>query len=243
MTPSRRIGLAISAVALLALLTACDPGGGGPTPTPDAGESGSPSATPTATTEPEPEPEAAPARADLALSPDGMGTLVFGETPSTDPATQMLVLDPEYCLDSNAGFGTGFAPGDPQAALWVPIPAYRDGLYADFGAEVGDEVLLRLDLLGNDIPTTAGIRIGDHRDEVTAAYPGAAIVEEWGTDIYVVPGDHGILQIEVARQPTEGGAYWEDSDVGYVKYIHAVETTYGVFTVAASENIAGICPF
>lgn len=226
------------AITLAVTLSACFPGGGTPGPT------GSSTSTPTeeATPTPTPTPETAPARADLALSPEGMGTLVFGVAPSVDPATQMLVNDPEYCTDANAGFGTGFAAGSPEATLWVPIPAYRDGLYGDFGVWVEAGVLDRIDLYDGTIPTTAGIRIGDSRASVVAAYPSATIVAEYLTDIYVITGSAGSLQIEVARQPTDM-AYWDGSEVETVRYIHAVQTGHPPFTVAASENIAGSCPF
>jgi hypothetical protein len=233
----RTVPASLLAICIAITLTACFPGAGVPTPT------GSSSNTPTeeATPTPTPTPETAPARADLALSPEGMGTLVFGVAPSTDPATQMLVLDPEYCTDANAGFETGFAAGSPEATLWVPIPAYRDGLYGDFGVWVEGVVLDRIDLYNDVIPTTAGIRIGDSRADVVAAYPGATIVAEHLTDIYVITGTAGSLQIEVARQPTDM-AYWDGSEVETVKYIHAVQTGHPPFTVAASENIVGGCP-
>jgi hypothetical protein len=227
-------------LVLAVTLTGCFPGG----PAPTTSGSSTPTVAPSESSTPTPEPETAPNREDLAISPEGIGTIVFGEHTPTDPVTAMLVLDPAYCLDSNAGLGTGFAAGSPEAARWVPIPAYRDGLYGDFGVEMQGDTVVRVDAYNNDIPTTEGVRIGDHRDEVTAAYPGATVVAEWATDIYVIMGEHGVLQIEVARQPTDGtGPYWQDSDVGYVTYIHAVITGYGTFTVAASENVAGGCPF
>ncbi len=232
----RTLPVSLIAICIALTLSACVPGGVTPGPT------GSSSSTPTEEATPTPTPATAPARADLALSPEGMGTLVFGVAPSTDPATQMLVLDPEFCTDANAGLGTGFAAGSPEATLWVPIPAYRDGLYGDFGVGVEGGVLDRIDLLGGTIPTTAGIRIGDSRADVVAAYPGATTVAEYLTDIYVITGTAGSLQVEVARQPTDM-AYWDGSEVDTVRFIHAVRTGHPPFTVAASENIAGLCPF
>jgi hypothetical protein len=227
----------VVAGAFTALLTGCDPGG-------DPAPSGSPSATSTspgtATPDPSDTPAAAvaPARADLALSPDGMGTLVFGEAPASDPATQMLVLEPEWCTEASTGSGAGVMPGDPEAPLWVPIPAYRDGRDSDFGAHVEAGVLDRIDLFDEAIPTTEGVRIGDARSAVEAAYPGAAVVSNDLTDIYVVTGARGSLQLEV----TTDDPYWagfRPADV--VVYVHAVQTGVGPFSVAASENIAGIC--
>lgn len=226
----------VVAGALTALLTGCDPGEGATSAaTPDGPASASATPEPSA-----PVAAAAPARADLALSPEGMGTLVFGEAPSTDPATQMLVLEPEWCTDASTGYDAGITAGAPEAALWVPIPAYRDGRDSDFGVHVDGGVLDRIDLYDEAIPTTAGVRIGDARAAVEAAYPGASVVSEGLTDIYVVTGSHGTLQIEV----TTADPYWagfRPADV--VVYIHAVRTGIEPFTVAASENIAGSCPF
>ncbi len=233
----RLLPASLLAITLAVTLSACFPGG---TP----GPTGSSSSTPTeeATPTPTPTPETAPARADLALSPEGMGTLVFGVAPSTAPATAMLVLDPEFCTDANTGYGIGIGPGAPEAALWVPIPAYRDGRDSDFGVWVDAGVLSRIDLYDDTIPTTEGVRIGDSRADVVAAYPGATMVADYLTDIYVVTGTAGSLQIEVAHQPSDM-AYWDGSEVDTVRYIHGVMTGFAPFTVAASENIAGICPF
>ena len=96
----------------------------------------------------------------------------------------------------------------------------------------------RIDLNAGDIPTDAGIRFGDGRAAVEAAYPGAAIVSAPLTDIYVVPGSVGTLQIEVAAD----AGYWagfRPNDT--VVYIHASMPSWGTFSVAASENIVGIC--
>ena len=103
-------------------------------------------------------------------------------------------------------------------------------------------MLSRIDLgfQGPTIPTTEGIRVGDPRAELEAAYPDAAVVGTGFTDIYVVTGTHGTLQIEV----TTTDPYWEGfRPANVVVYVHATETGIAPFTVAASENIAGSCPF
>jgi hypothetical protein len=236
----RRVGpVLLLAVGIAVTLSACDPGGAAPGPSGSA-SSAPPSGAATPSPTPTPTPETAPARADLALSPEGMGTLVFGVAPSTDPATAMLVLDPEFCTDANTGNPIGIAPGAPEAPLWVPIPAYRDGRFGDFGVWVDSTALLRIDLYDETIPTTEGVRIGDTRADVEAAYPGATVQADILTDIYVVTGTAGTLQIEVSTSDP----YW----VGFrpadtVVYIHAAETSIPPFTVVASENIAGICPY
>ena len=230
-----RARLAVPLLGIL-LLTACDPGAPAPT--------GSPSDTapsPTAAS-PTPEPETRPDRGELAISPEGMGTLVLGVAPPTDPALVMIELDPDWCTDANTGYGIGIGPGDPEAALWVPIADYRDGRGADFGVHVDVGVLSRIDVFGPAIPTTEGVRVGDSRADLEAAYPDATVVEEYLTDIYVVTGAVGSLQLEVSKQPDDM-VYWQPDEVEKVTYVHAVRTGIGAFTVAASENIAGSCPF
>jgi|GEM_PF-3742734 len=236
MTRSRFVyGLPI--VALAVLLTACTPGGDPPPP----GSTEPASAAPGDSAAPSPSPEGRPERDALALGPDGMGTLVFGVAPPTAADSAMIVLEPGYCVEAVMGYDTGLSATDPAAALWVPIPPYRDGVFGDFGVHVEAGVLMRIDLYDGTIPTTEGIRIGDTRAAVEAAYPGATVVEEYLTDIYVVTGPAGSLQIEVARQPDDM-AYWPATEVDRVSYIHAAMSGFAPFSVAASENIAGACP-
>jgi len=232
----RLVPASLLALSLVVALSACFPGAS-PTGSDEGGDT--PSAEPTESTSPE--PVTAPARADLALSPDGMGTLVFGQVPSTDPATQMLVLEPEWCTDANTGVELGVGPGHPDAPLWVPKPEYRDARFSDFTVEVFEGVLARIDLdfAGPVIPTTEGMRVGDARAAVEAAYPDATAEDFGYTDVYVVTGTHGTLQIEVSNDDP----YWAGfRPVDSVVYIHATDLGIAPFSVAGTENIAGGCP-
>jgi hypothetical protein len=226
----RRVLLASLALAGMLTLSACDPPAPGSTLEPEPG--GSISAEPTPT--PTPAPTAPPAVEDLALSADGMGTLQFGEAPDAAPATRMIVEDPEACSE--------FAPaGTPEATRWRPIPLYGGGAETlMFGVEVTDGLLQRIDVLDPEIPTEAGVKITDTDDTVVAAYPGATLVENDLTDIYVVTGSRGTLQIEVARARGAAG-YWPSAQVDHVVYLHATIAGVDPFSVAASENIAGGC--
>jgi hypothetical protein len=197
--------------------------------------SDSPSATPT------PTPEAkAPAIDELMLTPDGMGTLVIGQEPHMEPALQMLEVDPAACADERTGFEAGVEPGDPAAVRWIPIAAYSVDGFAPWSVDVADGILWRIDLFDGSIPTDAGIRIGDPADAALAAYPDSMVSEQWATDVIVVPGTHGVMHIEVARDPEDLADYWGDL-VDTVVYLRTVDLAGGVFTVAASDNIAGGC--
>ena len=233
---TRPLAIAVAALACFAL-SACAPGSDVAAPEPSATVSDSPSPTPSAS-----EAAHSPGVSELELTPNGMGTLVIGEAPSTDPDFQMLEMDPAACSDENTGFGAGVEAGDPEAIRWVPIAAYDvpDG-YPHWSVSVIDGVLMRIDLHDSSVPTDEGIRIGDPRAAALAAYPGAMVAEEWGTDVLVVPGAHGVLHIEIARDPGgDGAGYWGDQ-VDTVVFIRAVDLEGGVFTVAASDNIAGGC--
>jgi hypothetical protein len=221
----RSIPSVLLATAIVLTLAACDPAAPGTSPSPTSSDSATPTPTPT------PTPTAPPTLDELELSADGMGTLVFGEAPSTAPASQMIAEDPGACSEF-------YPAGTPEATRWRPIAAY---LAADqtFGVSVSGGVLERIDLFGSAIPTDAGIRVGDAAADLATAYPSATVSTTDLTDIFVVTGTHGTLQIEVARD--HGFEYWQASDLDKVVYIHATVTGYGTFTVAASENIAGGC--
>jgi hypothetical protein len=211
-------------------LSACDPGA--PASTPDPAPAETVAVTPT----PTPAPTAPPAVEDLALSAEGMGTLRFGEAPDAAPATRMVVEDPDACAE--------FAPaGSPEATRWRPIALYGgEAESLMFGVAVTDGLLQRIDVFTPDIPTDAGVRISDSDTSVTSAYPDAELVETDLTDVYVITGDLGTLQIEVARERgLFDTAYWEPEQADRVTYMHATIAGVEPFTVAASENIAGGC--
>lgn len=232
------------AAALLVALAAC-----GPTVEPVASPSASssvdasPSAEPSASPTPTPEPTR-PALAELALSADGLGPLALGSPPDEDPATRMVAFEPGACVSDELGI----APGDPGADLWrtdsayaTTAPAYGPGTAFGVGVDRDTGIVNRVDLYSADIPTDGGVRIGDPGSSIVAAHPDATIVPEYLTDIHVVEGALGTLQIEVAKNPPDmEGDYWEGR-AGTVVYIHAVTTDLGVFSVAASGNLVGVC--
>ena len=232
---TRPLAIAVAVLACFAL-SACDPGLSEVAPEPTASASDSPTPSPSVSETPQ-----APDVSELVITSNGMGTLVIGQAPSTVPAQQMLEEDPAACADENTGFDAGVEPGDPEAIRWVPIPAYEVGGYAPWSVAVHDGILMRIDIRDGSIPTDKGIRIGDSREAALAAYPDGAVVDEGMTDVLVVPGEHGVLHIEIAKETdADLVGYW-GPQVGTVVYIRAVDLAGGVFTVAASENIAGGC--
>lgn len=245
----RAVVVTIVSAATLAVLVGCSPAD-----TPVASEA--PTSSPEAS-EAAPEPTASPTRPafdELVLSSEGLGTLAFGQPPETDPALSMVVFDPVACTDAVTGEPFGITAGDPLAGGWFVDPAYASPATPEssgqpFGVGINPDasnVLERIDLYTDQIPTDGGVRIGDDRADVVAGHPAAAVVESYLTDIYVITGTAGILQIEVASWSTSDKAeYWDAVSIpdGRVMYIHAVAAGAGVFSVAASGNIAGGCAF
>ncbi|WP_156710887.1 hypothetical protein [Yonghaparkia sp. Soil809] len=237
----RAMGGALAGALLLALV------GCGPTAEPVASPSASvdvsPSAEPSESPTPTPDPTR-PALAELALSAEGLGPLALGDPPDEDPATRMVSFEPDACVSTEAEI----APGGPGADLWrtdpayaTTTPAYGPGTAFGVGVDRDTGIVDRIDLYSADIPTDGGVRIGDAGASVAAAHPDATVVPEYFTDIHVVTGAIGILQIEVAKNPPDmEGDYWEGR-AGTVVYIHAVTTDLGVFSVAASGNLVGVC--
>ncbi|MBA4247206.1 MAG: hypothetical protein C0444_02780 [Microbacterium sp.] len=244
----RATRFAIVASALsLTVLAGC-------TPTPSPAPSASASSAPEASSSAEPEAPSRPALVDLVLSSEGLGPMLFGVTPETDPALRIVQFDPIACTDAETGFEMGIVAGGEYAGAWLVDPFYElpptpETNGQPFGISVDEaagNVLQRVDLYTGDIPTDGGVRIGDDRADVLAGHPSAALVSGGLTDIYVVTGTKGILQIEVATRATpENDSYWGSSGIpdGQVLYIHAVKTSLGVFSVAGSGNIAGGCNF
>jgi hypothetical protein len=166
----------------------------------------------------------------------------------------MVAFEPTACTDAETGESFGIEPGDPEAGGWFIDPSYRLPPSPNFGGnpfgvgidEAAGTVVSRIDLYSADIPTDGGIRIGDSRAEVEAAYPSASVAESYLTDIFVISGPSGLLQIEVVSQSTADKAdYWASTGIpdGQVVYIHAVVPAFGVFSVAASGNGVGGCNF
>ena len=235
----RRRAAALSAALIAALvLSGCAPEEPAPEPTETVIDAG-PVATPTPT-------ETRPiALEDLAIGPDGMNDLVLGQPVDDDAELGLIHLDAAACTDAETGFDAGIEVGDPLAALWIANDMYRDAndsAYFGVNVEPGG-VITRIDLFTFLIPTTKGVRIGDPDSVVFAAYPDATVITGDLTDLVVVEGEFGKLQLEIAR---ENGLfdtpYWNPGETDTVRYINA---SYGsdTFTVVASGNIAGVCPF
>lgn len=238
---TRRVS-ALSAVtaAGLLLLVGCTPEPVEPaaSPTPTSTLEAEP--TPTST----PEPTEPPARADLVLRPDGLGTLVIGEpAPAPDDPTAMIVFDDDLCVSDISGVG----PGDPGAGAWDAIPLYAGPEGGRiFVVGVSDAGIVEgVQVYGlDDIPTDEGIRVGSTVDELLAAYPDIAgpSGDSSISQFYLVDGPGGRIVFEVAIEDPDIAPYWEPEFSDTVLGMTAVPSGTPGFTIAGSDGGLGGCP-
>lgn len=199
-----------------------------------------PSDTPTPSPTPTPVP-VRPALDELQLTADGLGTLVMGgPVPDTDdPTTTMVAFDPEYCVNEDYGIG----PGDEQAGGWKPDPAYDTPGGSAFAISEIDGRLARLDIYTPAIPTDTGLRVGDARADVLAAYPGLAPVSTSPiSELYQVHGTTGDLNIEVKLE----GKGWENYWGGTKDTILVLRLTPAgskPVTIAGGDNVIFGCSY
>ncbi|WBU38902.1 hypothetical protein [Homoserinibacter sp. YIM 151385] len=216
----------LAATALLAGCTAAPPAA---RPAPDPA--------PSASTAPSPTPSR-PATGDLVLGPGGFAALPLGtRAADLDPATAMASFDPEACPGAVAGY-EGLWAVDPSYAAENPFGP--DTAFAVAGV---DDVITRIDLYNGDVAVEGGLRVGDARADVEAAYPDAEQLVHGGgvSTVYLVPGDGGVLQIEVAGDDER---YWADSatEPGHVFAVRAVTADTEPYGIAGSDNVLGDCP-
>ena len=176
---------------------------------------------PRATAEAEPEPSAsvsddaeprrrAPRRrrtprelSELEITPDGMGTLVIGEAPSTDPELQMLEVDPAACSRREHGLRTRASSratrrrsaGFRSRHTTPPTDTHRGASTCSTASSCASTCATT-----RFRPTRASAS-ATSRAAALAAYPEATVVEQWGTDVLVISGAHGVLHIEIAKRP------------------------------------------
>jgi hypothetical protein len=222
--------MAVAALALSACATET------PAPAPSSSASVEPSASPSA--EPAGNP---PPLTDLVLTTEGLGAdgtdgLVFGAAPPTgDPASDLVIFDPDACADTEL----------PDPGLWLANYPQADegfGLVAPFAIALKDARLARIDIRSSTIITDEGLALGSSLDAVLGTYPGGpdeVVNHADVTDVYVFMGEKGKLMFEVAVDRIPG--YWEADDLDTVVFLSAVSIDTPAYGVAATDNGIGFC--
>ncbi|PVU82829.1 hypothetical protein DDP54_07215 [Cellulomonas sp. WB94] len=176
--------------------------------------------------------------ADLRLSTSGLGPLTVGLPPATNPGAVMIEFRPRYCEDIGAE-SIGTDPG-----RWVPT--YEPVVGADgepralFAVEADDTRVSRIDVIGSDIPTTAGIHIGSTLEQLRGAHPG--LVEGTAgptSQVWWVTDAAGALVFETQDDSQGIQPAGTPPTVILIRVLAA-----GVdpdFTTANSGNVAGSC--
>ncbi len=194
-------------------------------PSPSASASPTPTAVPT----PSAVPTGAPGLAELTVSADGLGPLLLGSAVAGEGLEMVELVE------------------DCSRPFWQTVDAYTvpDGGYGGAGgpaftvrSEAPDAPLQRIDVLGQEIATEEGIRVGAPRSDVEAAYPDAERVDDAGlTTLFVVPGETGQLLIEVAGSDL---AYWQE-DADTVVYLRVIGADREPTGIAATDDVVGFC--
>jgi hypothetical protein len=198
-----------------------------------------PGAEPTVPPAPAAPAPAAPTLASLTLSAEGLGPLIVG---SAVPASAEIVRwDPAHCVEE----GTGIVEGDPYAGAWLPIfpasPTPTLGERPPFTMMTADgfrdSPIREVTVWSAEVATAEGVRAGDGRAALFAAYPRFdEVVKGELSDVYAIDGIHGRLLFEVAKPSDlpELADYWGTA-VHTVLWIRVVSAGGAAAPIAASD--------
>lgn len=233
-----RLALPVVVVAVAIVVAGCappvHPHGSGHTS--DAGSTPSASATSTPT-------PTKPALSDLVLTADGLGDIAINAP--VPPTTLLASLNPTACVSSE----TGVAAGDPDAGAWLanyPRATTEAGTQDVFVLETHNGVPANpVDVIwvwAPGIHTDAGIQVGSTLSDVQAAYPHPTSLQHGAvSDVYVVTGTVGKLDIEVARSDSSDAGYWTADQAGKVLWMGALGPGMPPGPIAASDGGPSSC--
>jgi len=191
--------------------------------------SSTPSATASATPAPAP---TRPALAELVLSPSGLGPLVVGApVPVEDEAVSVVRYDAQACINGS---------DEVFAGRWEP--AYTEEYAFDVvTAELAQAgAIARIVVSEPYVHTAEGIGVGSSLDELRAAYPTIALVEDSITRLYTLGTERGTLAFEVANGDSTPG-YWAPEQIDTVVMVTAHAPGESVRAIYATDS-NGSCP-
>jgi hypothetical protein len=183
----------------------------------------------------------------LTITTEGLGALTIGEPVPTGADTSvagdtaLVRWDATHCLSDDLGT----SPGGPYAGAWLPSyplaqsPALgeRPPFYLMTADGFRSGPIREINLWTSDVATAAGIRPGDSRAAVLAAYPHIdEVTHNLLSDVYALNGVKGRLLIEVANESDipELHGYW-GSAVDTVLWTRVVPREVAASPIAASD--------
>jgi hypothetical protein len=178
--------------------------------------------------------------ASLTITPEGLGPLTIGE-PVASTAQSLVGWNPTYCV----GDATGAVQGDPFAGAWLPnyppaqSPALgeRPPFHLMTATGFAEGPIREINLWTTEVATAAGVRAGDSRGALLAAYPQFdEVTQNLLSDVYAINGMRGRLLIEVANEPgqPELAGYW-GSAVDTVLWTRVVPAGVPAAPIAGSD--------
>jgi hypothetical protein len=179
-----------------------------------------------------------PAREDLVVSPEGIGSLRVGRSVAE---TDMVVFRPDYCIE----IMMGFYPSDADPDRWVPHDQYGSiDQYGSmpFSVWVDESGIVKMIDLYDSTLTTAG-GIGRHvstQAEVRSIYPDLKIgADGYGSTMEYVSTPRGNLGFEIATKSRPDS--WDVGTPGAVVNIRITAPDIIPTPWAGTEADAGGC--
>jgi hypothetical protein len=228
-----RCAVVLAAAALA--LTGCAPATGDAGPTSPSISTPSPIASPTA---------GKPALADLILTPDALGDIRLDKP--VPPTTAIADYNPVECVSTERGIKVGDADAGAWAANYPDeqndnAPSTPFAVITD--KQRRDGAVTTIWVWSAGIHTASGIQVGSTRTQLTGDYTHFdATLHGPLSDVYVVNGKVGFLEIEVARSDANDMGYWAPDQVDKVLWMGTIAPGGTAGAIAGTDVGPSPCP-
>jgi hypothetical protein len=204
-----------------------------------------PAASPLASAHPITSPTSArPALADIVLTPDALGDIrIARPVPTT---TDLVVYNPSLCVSPEMNIKAG----DPDAGSWAanyPNQQNDNAPSSPFvvvtAGQKRDGDVSTVWVWSPGVHTSTGIEVGSTVAQLTADYPRFdATLHGPLSDVYVVNGKVGFLEIEVARSDSNDAGYWAPDQAGTVLWMGSIAPGGTAAAIAGTDVGPSPCP-